>query len=37
MKESKGKKKIKTEKSNAAQPSLKGLTAVAPLKGKPGK
>jgi len=27
MKESKGKKKIKAPKTNASQPSLKGLTA----------
>jgi hypothetical protein len=37
MKESKGKKKLKGEKPNASQPSLKGLT-MAPLKSsKPNK
>ncbi len=36
MKESKGKKKITTEKPNASQPSVKGL-AMAPLKTKTGK
>ena len=34
MKESKGKKKIKPQKTNVAQPSLKGLTP--PSKGRPG-
>ncbi len=37
MKESKGKKKVATEKANVSQPSVKGLT-MAPLnKGKTGK
>jgi len=34
MKESKGKTKIKTPKTNAAQPSLKGLAAMPGLKPK---
>jgi hypothetical protein len=36
MKESKGKKKLKPTKPNVAQPSLKGLTELAP-KPKSGK
>lgn len=36
MKESKGKKKVKAIKTNVAQPSLKGLTGLAP-KPKSGK
>jgi hypothetical protein len=38
VKESKGKKKIKPPKTNASQPSLKGLVAAPKpaFKGKPG-
>jgi hypothetical protein len=35
MKESKGKKKIKPPKTNASQPSLKGLTATTKPASKP--
>jgi hypothetical protein len=37
MKESKGKPKTKALKTNASQPSLKGLTAPPPKPGSKGK